>query len=44
MFENLRDVALTVAAVAVVLAVMLYASEHVTCFNFFGITKGCVTH
>jgi hypothetical protein len=32
------------AAVAVIVLVGFYASDHLTCFNLLGITKGCVTH
>jgi hypothetical protein len=42
--EKFSQGVVTLAAIAVVVFVAIYASEHVTCFNFFGITKGCVTH
>lgn len=32
------------ACVFIIVAAALVISDHVTCFNFLGLTKGCVTH
>lgn len=38
------QVVVVVAAVAIIVCAALYADSHITCYNFFGMTKGCVTH
>lgn len=38
------QVIVAVAAVAVIVVCAVYMDSHITCFNFMGVTKGCVSH
>lgn len=40
--SKIGDVIIVVAAAAVIVGVVIYASEHITCFNWWPFAKGCV--
>lgn len=38
------EILLVIACAVVLVAAAFVIGDHVTCFNFLGLTKGCVTH
>lgn len=40
--EGVMAIVITVVIILVGIAAIVYVSEHISCFNWFGITKGCV--
>lgn len=42
--ESVKTVAVFTALVAVVVAAALVIGDHVNCFNWFGLVKGCSVH
>lgn len=42
--DTVATALITTAAIFAIACGIIYLSDHVSCFNFFGMAKGCVTH
>jgi len=42
MLDNFGQFLIVVAAIVVIAVGAIYLSDHVACFNWFGLAKGCV--